>query len=32
VYDLYGMAETYGIELGASDEQRQRSRRLTGQL
>ena len=32
VYDLYYMAEAHGIELGASDEQRQRSRALAAEL
>jgi hypothetical protein len=32
IYDLYALAETYGIELGASDEQRQRSRNLAARL
>ncbi len=32
VYDLYHLAETHGIELGASDEQRQQSRALAAKL
>jgi len=32
IYDLYHLAETHGIELGASDEQRQRSRALATKL
>ena len=32
VYDLYDLAETHGIELGASDEQRKRSRAVAGGL
>ena len=32
IYDLYHLAETHGIELGASDEQRQRSRILAAKL
>jgi hypothetical protein len=32
VYDLYRLAETYRIELGASDEQRRRSRELAVRL
>ncbi|MSQ15285.1 MAG: hypothetical protein EXR50_05430 [Dehalococcoidia bacterium] len=32
VYDLYHLAKTYGIELGASDEQRQQSRTLAARL
>lgn len=32
VYDVHHLAEVYGIELGASDEQRRQSRRLAGKL
>lgn len=32
IYDLYHLAETHGIELGAADEQRQRSRTLAARL
>ncbi len=32
VYDFYHLAETHGIELGASDEQRQQSRTLLALL
>lgn len=32
VYDLYHLAETYHIELGATDDQRQRSRALAAKL
>ncbi len=32
VYDLYHQAGTHGIELGASDEQRQRSHALAAKL
>lgn len=32
VHDVYRVAETQGIELGASSEQRQRSRELTARL
>src|SRR5712691_7088534 len=32
VYDLYRLAATHGIELGASDEQRQQSRALAAKL
>jgi hypothetical protein len=32
VYDIYHMAETQGVELGATDEQRQRSRAATEKL
>lgn len=31
-YDLYGFAESHGIELGASDDQRQQSRALAVKL
>jgi hypothetical protein len=32
VYDLYALAETYAIELGATDEQRRRSRDLAQEI
>jgi hypothetical protein len=32
VYDLYSLAEDHGIELGATDEQRQKSRDLATRL
>ncbi len=32
VYDLHYMAETQGIELGATDEQRRQARALVGKL
>lgn len=32
VYDLYHEAQTHGIELGASDEQRRRSREVAARL
>jgi hypothetical protein len=32
IYDLHYLAETHGIELGATDEQRQRSRALAERL
>lgn len=32
VYDIHRMAETQGIELGATDEQRRRSRELAAKL
>lgn len=32
VYDLYALAEQHGIELGASDEQRERSREVARKL
>jgi predicted HTH domain antitoxin len=32
IYDLYLLAETHGVELGATDEQRRRSRRLAATL
>jgi len=32
VYDLYHLAGAYGVELGASDEQRQQSRALAAKL
>jgi hypothetical protein len=32
MYDLYHLAETHGIELGATDEQRQRSREFAAKL
>jgi hypothetical protein len=32
VYELYALAEAHGIEMGASDEQRQRSREAAARL
>jgi hypothetical protein len=32
LYDLYRLAETHGVELGATDEQRRRSRELAAKL
>ena len=32
VYDLYSLAESHGVELGASDEQRRQSRELAAKL
>ncbi len=32
VYDIHHMAETYGVELGATDEQRRQSRALVAKL
>lgn len=32
IYDVYRLAETYSIELGASDEQRRQSRSLADKL
>ena len=32
VYDVYHLAETHGVELGASDEQRPQSRALAARL
>ena len=32
VYDLYSLAESHGVELGATDEQRQKSRQLAAKL
>ncbi len=32
VYDLYSLAESHGVESGATDEQRQKSRKLASKL
>ena len=32
IYDLYNLAETHGVELGATDEQRLKSRGLAAKL
>ncbi|HLF76930.1 MAG TPA: hypothetical protein VJB57_05510 [Dehalococcoidia bacterium] len=32
IYDLYNLADTHGIELGATDEQRQKSHQLAAKL